>query len=284
VHLNLLQQSINQFQKELFNAISTATYNGTSYENGQKAKEALIRSQSLIFNVHESVKVSLSSSLKNLTKYDWTVYPPINASSPELKIYGKIKGKDQDLVFLRHEKSPIVIEDGPNIGQIDEVGLSATKTSIIVGIRSQMSSIDKNFDTLMERAFAETLNLRLRAPIITMGEVYVLPLEELDDREMLKNRIAFSNKKVNIQKFIKTFHSFTSRASLKLEDQYKYDASALVLIDLTQSPPKIIFNENDLREYAVDENICTMYKNICAEGFNDRLINNYLRFQKESNL
>jgi len=36
---NLLQQSINKFQSELFNSIKTKSYNGTSYQNGQKLKK-----------------------------------------------------------------------------------------------------------------------------------------------------------------------------------------------------------------------------------------------------
>ena len=56
----ILQKSITKFKKELFNSITTAEYNGKVYDNGQKAKEALIRSQSLIFNIHESVKNSFS--------------------------------------------------------------------------------------------------------------------------------------------------------------------------------------------------------------------------------
>jgi hypothetical protein len=165
----LLQQSINKFQSDLFNAIKTKSYNGTSYQNGQKAKEALIRSQTLIFNVHESVKQSFYKTLTANTTYTWSVHPPLNQTTPELKIYGKLKGKDQDIVYLRTPIKNTVIEDGPNIGQVDSVGIEATMRSIIIGVRSQMSSVDKNFDTLMERAFAETLNLRLRAPVITSG-------------------------------------------------------------------------------------------------------------------
>ena len=224
---NLLQQSINNFQSELFSSIQTKSYNGTNYQNGQKAKEALIRSQTLILNVHESVKQSFHNTLTTKTSYEWTVHPPLNQTKPELKIYGKLKGKNQDIVYLRTSTQSTIIEDGPNIGKTDAVGIEATKRSIIIGVRSQMSSVDKNFDTLMERAFAETLNLRLRAPVITMGEVYVLPIEELDDKAMLENKVAFLGRKVKVDKFIRTFDSFSGRSDLKFDDQYKYDASAL---------------------------------------------------------
>lgn len=281
---NLLQNSINKFQTDLFASIQTASYNGTTYQNGQKAKEALIRSQSLIFNVHESVKKSFYKKLQSDTSFVWTVHPPINQTAPELKIYGKLKGKDQDIVFLRTPLCASKFIDGPNIGQIDSVGIEATKRSIIIGVRSQMSSVDKNFDTLMERAFAETLNLRLRAPVITMGEVYVLPIEELNDQSMLKNQVEFSGRRVKVEKFIRIFNSFSGRSDLQLEDQYKYDASALVLLDLRQTPPKIIFNKQDLKEYGFNDEVCNMFEHISAEGFDERLLKNYTAFQTEARL
>ena len=165
----LLEKSLTKFQNELFEAITTRSYRGTQYSDGQKAKEALIRSQTLILNVHESVKLSMFNTLKSQTNIDWKVFPPINATRPELKLFGAIKGKDQDVVFLRDEPSRFEFEDGPNFGNIDEIGPVATDRAIVIGVRSQMSSVDKNFDTLMERAFAETLNLRLRSERIVMG-------------------------------------------------------------------------------------------------------------------
>jgi hypothetical protein len=219
--LNLLQKAVATFQTEIFNSITTATYGGTTYENGQKAKEALIRSQSLIMNIHECVKISFSNTLRNETKENWDVYPPIGRNNPELKIYGLLKGKDQDLVFLPVKLNPTAISDGPNSGETDEVGAMTTSKAVVVGVRSQMSSVDKNFDTLMERAFAETLNLRLRTPVLTMGEVYLLPLKELDDKAMLKNQVCFKSKKVNVAKFVKIFNAFSNRANLHIEEQYK---------------------------------------------------------------
>ncbi len=278
----LLQTSINKFKSELFSCITTATYNGKQYENGQKAKEAAIRSQTLILNVHEAVKQSFYQELKNKTKFNWTAHPPINKGKPELKIYGKIKGKDQDIVFLRTPVSSYKFNDGPNIGEVDLVGVEATKRSIIIGVRSQMSSVDKNFDTLMERAFAETLNLRLREPIITMGEVYVIPIQALDDKSMLQNKIKFGEKKERLEKFIRTFYSFSGRSDLKIQNAYKYDASALVILDLQQEPPKIIFDKKDLKNYGFNDEICSMFEHISADGFDVRLCESYIKFHDEA--
>lgn len=280
----LLQTSINSFQSALFGSIETATYNGVKYADGQKAKEALIRSQTLILNIHEAVKRSFSNTLKNNSKYTWSVYPPIGESSPELKIFGKLKAKNQDLVYLRTQPQRSRITDGPCVGQIDPIGVEAIQRSIIIGIRSQMSSVDKNFDTLMERAFAETLNLRLRSPALTMGEVYILPIVEFDVKAMQTNQIKFLKSKVKLEKFVRIFESFTEREDLDIENQFKYDSSALIPIDFNTSPPAVIFDADDLSSYQYDDNLCKLFESISASGFDDRLLSSYKHFQETQGL
>ena len=248
------------------------------YDNGQKAKEALIRSQSLIMNIHECTKLSVLATLNQEFEEKWEVHPPVGNTSPELKIYGLLKAKNQDLVFLREEPAPYIIESGPNAGATDLVGEQTTSTSLVIGVRSQMSSVDKNFDTLMERAFAETLNLRLRTPVLCMGEVYLLPLRELDDKAMLNNIVSFKPKKVNIEKFINIFNAFSGRQSVNVEEQYRYDASALVLINLQETPAKIITSGKELAEHDMPEEICSKFDKIAPKNFDKRLVKNYKRF------
>jgi hypothetical protein len=165
------------------------------------------------------------------------------------------------------------------MGEHDHVGEETTAKAIVIGVRSQMSSVDKNFDTLMERAFAETLNLRLRVPSLTMGEVYVLPLEELDDKAMKKNKIEFKSRKVNVPKFVKIFNAFSGRQSLNIDEQYKYDSSALVLIDLKATPARIITNGTELQACGFDGEVAGLFDNICAANFDQRLLVNYNKFQ-----
>jgi len=278
VDRNLLEKSVEKFQDELFMAISTRSYGGNIYANGQKAKEALIRSQSLIQNIHEAVKISMSRTLEKSSSHEWTVWPPINETRPELKIYGAIKGKNQDVVFLRDPHKEFEFKDGPNHGEIDKIGPLATERAIVIGVRSQMSSVDKNFDTLMERAFAETLNLRLRSKALIMGEVYLIPVQELDDRQMTLNRISFAARQVKIEKFIRAFEAFSGRHNIEIDHQYKYDASALIPIDLTVKPANLIFNADDLSKYRFEKELCGRFESICGEGFDNRLWESYQRF------
>ena len=83
-----------------------------------------------------------------------------------------------------------------------------------------MSSIEKNFDTLMERAFAETTNIRLREPRTIMGEIYLLPVYEYDNNSMKNNEISWKNKKLNVKKFLDTFHGFSDRPRENFQDIY----------------------------------------------------------------
>src|ERR1035437_1516591 len=174
-----LLRAVSEFKNAMEAAVMTATYNGNRYENGQKAKEALIRSQSLIQRIHEVVKLSLDQELNKRGRRH-RVYPSVGQPYPELNISGFLKAKDQDVVVLFDGAVPQRerITEGALEGAWDEVGKSQSETGIVVGVRSQMSSVAKNFDTLMERAFAETLNLRLRMPGLVMGEVYLLPMRE----------------------------------------------------------------------------------------------------------
>ena len=85
-----------------------------------------------------------------------------------------------------------MIKDGPLEVTINSIGKEQSENAIVIGVRSQLSSVEFFFDTLMERAFAETLNLRLRLPKLVMGEVYLLPVVEYDDQAMKENRIAWN--------------------------------------------------------------------------------------------
>ena len=248
VDLKLLQNALDEIKAELEEAIKSRRFQKQRYENGQKAKEALIRSQRLIMKIHEVVKVSLSKELDR-ERIPHEICPPIGDTSPEVCISGFLKSKQQDVVVFTggdkmHEE---VIQVGALKGEIDPVGKNTSERSIVVGIRSQLSSVAKNFDTLMERAFAETLNLRLRLPKIVMGEVYLLPVVEYDDAKMVKNVVAWEERSVPVEKFVRIFLSMTGRGEDLEKSIYKYDQSALILVDFRLSPPKIYTSLRELK-------------------------------------
>jgi len=250
MNIELLQQALVEFKESLENAITTATFSGKTYDNGQAAKTGLIRSQKLIMLIHEVVKESIVEKLE-AENIQHTIFPRVGQTSPELKISGFIKAKQQDVVVLFDNDRPIPeeITEGPLAGSMDIVGKRQSERSIIIGIRSQMSSVAKNFDTLMERAFAETLNIRLRLPNTVMGEVYLLPLVEYDDLAMVNNTISWNRGNIPVEKFINTFVGISGRKGSETEnDLYKYERSALILVDFRTSPPKLFRSLDELKE------------------------------------
>jgi len=270
MNFELLQNALSQFKNQYEHAVKTATLDGKTYGNGEQAKQAVIRSQRLIMHVHEAAKISLSRQLQASGR-EFAVFPPIGHSKPELKVTGFLKSKDQDLTFLFDGDTPRqeTITTGMRAGQLDKVGRNISERSLVIGLRSQLSSVNKNFDTLMERAFAETLNLRLRLPGLVMGEIYLLPSHEYMSSPMKKNRVEFNDKPVNIEKFVQTFNMISGRTDIDdIEQGYKYERSALIVADFRCNPPHIFTSHAELVKHGLIPNNSTAnYDLISPFGF-----------------
>jgi hypothetical protein len=267
---DLLQAAVNETKLELETVIANAKYNNNKYSNGLVAKEALIRSQNLILKFHEVVKVSL---LDEISKYrtDFNIFPPIGSRSPEMSVYGLLKMKKQDVVVLFDDvpRNRSQITEGPLSGSFDPIGREKSEKSIVIGVRSQLSSVAKNFDTLMERTFAETLNLRLRLPNLVMGDVYLLPVVEYDDGLMKQNRVGFKNDIIKVEKFISTFLAISNRPFTRFDPEiYKYERVALILVDFRKNPPKIILSTDELRSGGfISSNFQKRYESLSPVNF-----------------
>ena len=274
MNIPALLKALARIKADVEAAIKTASFDGRACDNGQKAKEALIRSSRLIFQIHEVTKESLDKVLRS-RNVPYAIHPPLGSSSPELPITGFIKKKKQDIVVLirntRLQRE--IVADGPLKGTNDEVGRAASETSIVIGVRSQLSSVAKNFDTLMERAFAETLNLRLRIPNLVMGEVYLLPLVEYEDDAMISNRVAFKRQPVGLEKFIRTFAGISGRQPEETGDFYKYERTALIIADFQQNPPKVCLTAPDLERAGVSHDMANRYQMLSPKGFSADIIN-----------
>jgi len=279
MNIHNLRNSIEDIKNMYETAITTATFGGKEYPNGLEAKTALIRSEQLIQKIHEEVKVSLDNKLKEEGFSGYEIHPPIGQPSPELDVWGFLKKKKQDIVVLFENPVSEEITEGPLMGKIDKLGKDATEKSIVIGVRSQLSSIDKNFDTLMERAFAEAMNLHFRHPRLVVGEVYMLIVREYDDQAMKQNRVDFKNKYTNVEKFISIFNGISHRECNECTDPhsfYKYEATALLLVDFSQSPVKLYTTIEELKEDGiVSENFNEDYSLISPLGFTDRIIRSY---------
>ena len=75
-------------------------------ENGEDGKTSVIRSSDLINLIHDAVKFELIKQGINREK----IFPPFKKKSPEIKLAGFLKQKNQDVCVLptNMERKPII--------------------------------------------------------------------------------------------------------------------------------------------------------------------------------
>jgi hypothetical protein len=207
--LNLIsiQQAVNNFKHLIESSI---------VEGGVSAKEAMIRSSKPINNIHEAVKAELIRN--GIAKH--RIYPPLGVTTPELKFAGFIKQKYQDVCVKPEGYVPEneVLSEGILREATDYYGKEFTERTISINIRSQMSSLAKNFDTLYERTIAEAQNLHVRCPKMVLGEVYMIPVKEYDAAAMKNKKVKFIDKIGAVEKYIKSFQAINGRSDYTREE------------------------------------------------------------------
>ncbi len=217
-------------------------------DGGIEAKNNLIRTQGPICILHDAVK---SSFIRLGVNPDY-INPPYGEHTGELKLAGFFKCKNQDICILPNNVSPkeeILLFDGILKGKNDPFGFELTQKILSINVRSQLSSIAKNFDTLYERTFAEALNLHLRCPNMVLGEFYMIPVFEYDDNLAKNRQVGFkNNKKIqeHIQKYMYSLGAVNNRPTISGEE-YKYERVCLLVVDFSRNVPKIYDTDNELK-------------------------------------
>lgn len=216
---------------------------------GEAAKNNLIRSQQPINLLHNATKASFID-LGVKPEY---IHPPYGSHNGELKLAGFFKFKDQDVCLRSSELQPtpeILSFDGILKGKKDIYGKELTEKILSVNVRSQLSSLAKNFDTLYERTYAEALNLHLRCPKMVLGELYMIPVLEYDDNLARNNQVGFKlNRRIqsHIEKYLFSFGAINNRVT-STGEEYKYEKVCLLIVDFSQSTPVIYNTDEELRE------------------------------------
>lgn len=247
--------------------------------NGAQGKESAIRSSGPINCIHNLVKHELIS--RGISADN--VFPPLDASSPEIKIAGFLKQKDQDITVLPGDIKPqrSSITWGPLAyeNKVDPWGHEFVNESLVINVRSQISSVGKNADTLFERTFAEAQNLHMVYPELVLGEVYLVPLHEYDDKAVKEKRIAFKKRPINLKKYISFFSALNGRANSGDHDLYKYEKVALMIVDFQAQPyPRLIESTDELIERGlVPSDFSIELRDISFSAFTDEIIEIYKR-------
>lgn len=124
-------------------------------------------------------------------------------------------------------------------GENDKFGFNVTERTLSINVRSQLSSLGKNVDTLYERTFAESLNLHLRCRNMCLGELYLIPTHEYN-----KNQT-----KVKVEKYLNAFNAISVRNNVVSDlDLYKYEQICLLIVDFRPEIPKIYSSDQELKQ------------------------------------
>lgn len=260
-NLITIQQAVDFF-KELIE--------GSILDGGFKAKEAMIRSSRPINNIHEAVKSDLVRKGISAKR----IHPPLGETKPELKLVGFIKQKHQDVCVSPEGYMPEseTMTEGILREATDYYGKDYTEKTISINIRSQMSSLAKNFDTLYERTIAEAQNLHVRCPKMVLGEVYMIPVKEYDASVMDNKIVQFIDKVGAVEKYIKSFQAINGRPDFEKED-YKYERVCLLLVDFQQTPAKIYSKNQELYDDdLLDENSDASIEELSWGTFTDNIL------------
>lgn len=216
---------------------------------GESGKRSIINSSKTINILHEVVKsdLILNGVRKELIK------PELGASKPEVRIAGFLKYKYQDVCVFpndRFKPIPEIIDfNGLHTGKKDKYGELYSEHILSINLRSQLSSLAKNKDTMFERTYAEPLNLHRRLPKMVLGELYLLSARELDSKAVKNKTVSYkpiSNSTKNaLQEYIYGFSALNGRTN-QGDDFFKYERVALLIVDFSVSPIKIYNSINDL--------------------------------------
>jgi len=273
---------LNRIKSEYEESIKTSIFNGKSYENGNSAKQALIRSKRLISYIHDYIKQEFIINGINQDK----IFPPLGQNKPEITLLGYLKTKKQDICIIPDhwdESTKEEINSGPLIGTVDPIGKDLIEKSICANARSQLSSLNKNFDTLYERTFAEAFNLHMRAPRLCMAEVYLIPTHEYDDLAMKHNKIDFK-KVTKLEKYIHAFQAINNRQDHRL-NHHMYERIWLVIVDFRHAPPKLYSDIKELlNDKLVPERTTATLNKLTIDRFCEDILDMYSQRFDISNL
>ena len=263
-----IEQAVQQIKFLIEDAIKTG---------GVEAKNNLIRTQIPICLLHDAAKASFIARGVNPN----LIRPIYGEHNDEQKLAGFFKFKDQDICILPNDLNPspeILSFDGILKGKNDPFGKVYTEHILSVNVRSQLSSVAKNFDTLYERTFAEALNLHLRCQKMVLGEFYMIPVYEYDDVKAKDNVVGFKknrNIQAHIEKYINSFSAVNARP-VSSGQEYKYERVCLLIVDFSKPIPKIYNTDEELKKDGlISEHSTASIENLSFPTFSKTLLEIY---------
>lgn len=160
----------------------------------------------------------------------------------EATILGATKPKDEDVAVIDPENGPLVL----------------------LGVRSQMSSVGKNALGYYEMLVGECISLQDWFPMATHGYVYLHPLQSIKQGK--------ESEVIDHRRYARMYAAATGRDRREFKSQRgRFDHFGYMVVDFTKDPPTV---RDDIVQEAVpdlDMSIGTFVDRI-VETFKDRLI------------
>lgn len=184
---------------------------GEVYQQAAKENKttSVIRSQGLIEIIHCFLREEL---VRRGFPKEWILR--------DCEVFGFPKKKSQDILVVPPHR--------PEVGPL-----------LSLNVRSQLSSVAKNFDTMYERVYAEALNLHNRFPMLVLGYVYMVPLVGLDSHTGEPSEF------YDFSRFLMGFSAISGRTSGE-DAPWKYESVCLLVVDFSRKPPMAIQTFDDL--------------------------------------
>ncbi|MBX3036012.1 MAG: hypothetical protein KF758_03780 [Anaerolineales bacterium] len=154
--------------------------------------------------------------------HDYCIDELINIGVPKEKIfkeatiYGSHKAKDVDVAVIDKLNGPF----------------------IIVGIRSQMSSVSKNILTYYEEIIGDCISLHDRFPMAVICYVYLLPTRPI--------KPGLEKESIDLERAEKLFRLITDRGDWR-NTKDKYEHFAFLKVDFTEENPNLLDTLPQLR-------------------------------------
>lgn len=201
---------------------------------------AAVRSQSFIKTLHDHLAGELDASLLDSARREGV------RVMKEVKLFGSHKPKDADVAVVHPHNGPLMI----------------------VGVRSQMSSIGNNMLEYYQGIVGECISLQDRFPMAVIGYVYLHPKVSKKWRTVNGKKV-LGDEFPDHARYAKMYSAITGRDGTSYKDiRGVYDQFAYMVVDFDAKPPNV---DDALVQAAVP-----LAKNdLRVSTFSDRMISTF---------
>ena len=123
----------------------------------------------------------------------------------------------------------------------------------------------------------------MRYPNMVLGEVYLIPVNEYDDKLIKQNQIGFKRRHTDIEKYISFFNSINNRPTNGPD--YAYERCALLVVDFSCKQPYLFSNSEELKSAGlISKDFGIEYSTLNFQDFAKDILNIYAKRYDIGNL